>query len=135
MYAVCDLVLGIILMKTTNFVLKDFPAEPVLPSKLFTQPDQVRTYHGYTSPNTYSLISCFPNRNTTIFRLSNANTIFQIKLKISKREFILLYSCPGHVAANYHTFSQILFVTCIIVNLQVLIIKVGILLYHVTRSI
>ena len=55
MYAVCDLVLGIILMKTTNFVLKDFPAEPVLPSKLFTQPDQVRTYLGYTSPNTYSL--------------------------------------------------------------------------------
>ncbi|KAI0216629.1 hypothetical protein LSAT2_031380 [Lamellibrachia satsuma] len=40
LYAVCDLVLGIILSKTSNFMLKDFPAEPVLPAKLFTQPDQ-----------------------------------------------------------------------------------------------
>lgn len=40
MYAVCDLSLGLVMTKTANFVLKDFPAEPVLPAKLFTQPDQ-----------------------------------------------------------------------------------------------
>ena len=41
MYAVCDLALGLVMTKTANFVLKDFPAEPVLPAKLFTQADQV----------------------------------------------------------------------------------------------
>ena len=41
LYAVCDLAMGLVLTKTTNVVLKDFPAEPVLPAKLFTRPDQV----------------------------------------------------------------------------------------------
>ncbi|UYV72676.1 PDS5A [Cordylochernes scorpioides] len=42
LYAVCDLALGLILSKTTNFVYKDFPVEPVVPTKLFTEPDKVR---------------------------------------------------------------------------------------------
>ena len=45
MYAVCDLALGLIFTKSSNFVLKDFPAEPVLPAKLFTQPNSV-SKHG-----------------------------------------------------------------------------------------
>ncbi|XP_074650507.1 sister chromatid cohesion protein PDS5 homolog A-like [Tubulanus polymorphus] len=40
MYAVCDLAMGIVVTKTTSFILKDFLAEPVLPKKLFTRPDQ-----------------------------------------------------------------------------------------------
>ena len=42
MYAVCDLALSLVMTKTANFLLKDFPAEPCLPAKFFTQPDQVR---------------------------------------------------------------------------------------------
>ena len=41
LYAVCDLALHLVMTKTSSFVLKDFPAEPVLPAKLFTQADQV----------------------------------------------------------------------------------------------
>ncbi|XP_023237020.1 sister chromatid cohesion protein PDS5 homolog B-like [Centruroides sculpturatus] len=48
LYAVCDLALGLVISKTTNFVLKDFPVEPSLPSKLFTSLDKsysnVKTY-------------------------------------------------------------------------------------------
>ncbi|XP_014675735.1 PREDICTED: sister chromatid cohesion protein PDS5 homolog B-like [Priapulus caudatus] len=40
LYAVCDLALGIVMNKTTNFVLKEFPGEPVLPAKLYTNPDR-----------------------------------------------------------------------------------------------
>ncbi|KAK2159284.1 hypothetical protein LSH36_155g04017 [Paralvinella palmiformis] len=39
LYAVCDLALNLVLTKTGNLVLKDFPAEPVLPNKLFTTAD------------------------------------------------------------------------------------------------
>lgn len=42
LYAVCDLALGLVMTKTTSFVLKDFPQEPVLPSKLYTLPDKVQ---------------------------------------------------------------------------------------------
>ena len=41
MYAVCDLALSLVMTKTANFLLKDFPAEPCLPARFFTQPDQV----------------------------------------------------------------------------------------------
>lgn len=39
LYAICDLALNLIMTKASNFSLTDFPAEPVLPSKLYTQPD------------------------------------------------------------------------------------------------
>ncbi|XP_064481267.1 sister chromatid cohesion protein PDS5 homolog B-like [Ornithodoros turicata] len=42
LYAVCDLALGLVMTKTTSFVLKDFPQEPVLPSKLYTLPDKLQ---------------------------------------------------------------------------------------------
>ncbi|XP_070391470.1 sister chromatid cohesion protein PDS5 homolog B isoform X2 [Dermacentor albipictus] len=42
LYAVCDLALGLVMTKTTSFVLKDFPQEPVLPSKWYTLPDKVQ---------------------------------------------------------------------------------------------
>lgn len=48
LYAVCDLALGLVMSKTTNFVLKDFPVEPILPSKLFTEPDK-----NYNNTKTY----------------------------------------------------------------------------------
>lgn len=44
LYAVCDLALGLVLTKTTSFVLKESKAEPLLPSKLFTKPDKVGHY-------------------------------------------------------------------------------------------
>ncbi|XP_064636358.1 sister chromatid cohesion protein PDS5 homolog A-like [Lineus longissimus] len=37
LYAICDLAMGIIATKTTSFMLKDFPVEPVLPKKLFIE--------------------------------------------------------------------------------------------------
>ncbi|XP_064607690.1 sister chromatid cohesion protein PDS5 homolog B-like [Liolophura sinensis] len=40
LYAVCDLALGLVLTKTTSFVLKESKAEPLLPSKLFAKPDK-----------------------------------------------------------------------------------------------
>ncbi|XP_076319055.1 sister chromatid cohesion protein PDS5 homolog A-like [Tachypleus tridentatus] len=40
LYAVCDLAVGLLVSKTTSFVLKDFPVEPSLPSKLYTDPDK-----------------------------------------------------------------------------------------------
>lgn len=40
LYAVCDLALGLVMSKTTNFVLKEFPVEPKLPSKLYSEPDE-----------------------------------------------------------------------------------------------
>ncbi|XP_065319746.1 sister chromatid cohesion protein PDS5 homolog A-like isoform X2 [Gordionus sp. m RMFG-2023] len=39
LYAVCDIALGLIWTRSSTFVLKDFPAKPILPSKLFTKPD------------------------------------------------------------------------------------------------
>ncbi|GAB6027135.1 hypothetical protein CHUAL_013897 [Chamberlinius hualienensis] len=39
LWAVCDLALGLVLSKTSNFVLKEFPLNPTLPSKLFTEMD------------------------------------------------------------------------------------------------
>ena len=41
LYAVCDLAMGLVMTKTTNFVLKEFPAEPLLPAKLYTKIDLV----------------------------------------------------------------------------------------------
>lgn len=40
LYAVCDLALGLVMSKTSNFVLKEFPVEPKLPSKLYTALDK-----------------------------------------------------------------------------------------------
>lgn len=40
LYAVCDLGLGLLVTKGGSFVYKDYPAKPVLPLKLFTQPDE-----------------------------------------------------------------------------------------------
>ncbi|UYV72678.1 PDS5A [Cordylochernes scorpioides] len=58
LYAVCDLALGLILSKTTNFVYKDFPVEPVVPTKLFTEPDKVSLNNkSYLPPE---LISTLP---------------------------------------------------------------------------
>ncbi|XP_054711226.1 sister chromatid cohesion protein PDS5 homolog B-like [Uloborus diversus] len=48
LYAVCDLALNLIMSKTSNFVLKDFPAEPVLPAKFFTEMDR-----NYSNLKTY----------------------------------------------------------------------------------
>lgn len=42
LYAVCDLALGLVMTKTTSFVLKDFPQEPLLPSRWYTLPDKVQ---------------------------------------------------------------------------------------------
>ncbi|CAN7975235.1 unnamed protein product, partial [Ixodes persulcatus] len=42
LYAVCDLALGLVMTKTTSFLLKDFPQEPVLPSKWYTLQDKVQ---------------------------------------------------------------------------------------------
>ena len=41
LYAVCDLALGLVMTKSTAYIMKDFPADPVLPAKLFTNPDSV----------------------------------------------------------------------------------------------
>jgi len=38
---VCDLATALMMSKTANIVLKDSPAEPLLPQKLFTEPDLV----------------------------------------------------------------------------------------------
>lgn len=40
-YAVCDLAMNIILTKPTTVDIREFPAEPLLPSKLFQKPDVV----------------------------------------------------------------------------------------------
>lgn len=39
-YAICDLTKGLILSKTTNFLLVESPADPKLPSRLFTEVDK-----------------------------------------------------------------------------------------------
>ena len=60
MYAICDLALNLVLTKTSNFILKDFPAEPMLPGKLFTDPDPVNgtnySFHQRTEAFTKLLI-------------------------------------------------------------------------------
>lgn len=35
-YCACDLALGLVMSKTQNFLLKDFPVQPTLPGKYFT---------------------------------------------------------------------------------------------------
>jgi sister-chromatid-cohesion protein PDS5 len=35
-YCACDLALGLVMSKTQNFLLKDFPVQPSLPGKYFT---------------------------------------------------------------------------------------------------
>jgi sister-chromatid-cohesion protein PDS5 len=45
LYAVCDLALGLVLSKTNNFVLKEFPVEPTLPGKLYTDIDKNYNNH------------------------------------------------------------------------------------------
>ena len=35
-YCACDLALGLVMSKTQNFLLKDFPVQPSLPAKYFT---------------------------------------------------------------------------------------------------
>ena len=35
-YAACDLAMGLVMSKTQNFLLKDFPVPPSLPGKYFT---------------------------------------------------------------------------------------------------
>ena len=35
-YSCCDLALGLVMSKTQNFLLKDFPVSPTLPAKYFT---------------------------------------------------------------------------------------------------
>ena len=39
LYAVCDLANGLLLTKTANYIMKDLPHEPRMPSRLFTNPD------------------------------------------------------------------------------------------------
>lgn len=41
LYAVCDLALSLVMSKTTNFILKEYPVEPLLPNKLFVNADPV----------------------------------------------------------------------------------------------
>ncbi|KAG1710427.1 Sister chromatid cohesion protein PDS5 B [Nymphon striatum] len=45
LYAVCDLALSLVMSKTTNFILKEYPVEPLLPNKLYVNPDPT---HGNT---------------------------------------------------------------------------------------
>ncbi|KAG8200522.1 hypothetical protein JTE90_000597 [Oedothorax gibbosus] len=40
LYAVCDLGMSLVISKTTNFVVKEYPVEPTLPPKLYTEPDK-----------------------------------------------------------------------------------------------
>ncbi|GIX88952.1 sister chromatid cohesion protein PDS5 homolog B [Caerostris extrusa] len=40
LYAVSDLALSLVISKTTNFVVKEYPVEPTLPSKLYTEQDK-----------------------------------------------------------------------------------------------
>ncbi|KFM69554.1 Sister chromatid cohesion protein PDS5-like protein B-A, partial [Stegodyphus mimosarum] len=40
LYAVSDLALSLVISKTTNFVVKEYPVEPNLPTKLFTEQDK-----------------------------------------------------------------------------------------------
>lgn len=35
-YAACDLAMGLVMSKTQNFLLKDFPVPPSLPGKFYT---------------------------------------------------------------------------------------------------
>lgn len=69
LYAVCDLALGIVISKTTNFVLKDFPAEPCLPTKLYTSPDKkFNNMKNYLPPE---LITAPPKRSGFDIEISN----------------------------------------------------------------
>ncbi|CAM1154204.1 PDS5A (predicted), partial [Pycnogonum litorale] len=45
LYAVCDLALSLVMSKTTNFILKEYPVEPLLPNKLYVNADPT---HGNT---------------------------------------------------------------------------------------
>lgn len=36
-YAACDLALGLVMSKTQNFLLKEFPVQPSLPGKYFSR--------------------------------------------------------------------------------------------------
>lgn len=50
LYSLCDLALGLVMTKSSNLVLKEYPVEPALPSRLF-----VRAERGFVNPEFGSL--------------------------------------------------------------------------------
>lgn len=57
LYAVCDLSIGIAMSKATTFVVKEFPMEPILPKRLFTDVDANFLNMKYYLPAELAVIS------------------------------------------------------------------------------
>nr|XP_042896495.1 sister chromatid cohesion protein PDS5 homolog A isoform X2 [Parasteatoda tepidariorum] len=83
LYAVCDLALNII-MSQKNYILKDFPAEPVLNKRFFTDPDlsysNMRTYLPPEFLQEQPVQSCFEIDFAEMSKLQNTTSQIQTSL-------------------------------------------------------
>lgn len=71
LYAVCDLAMSLVISKTTNFVLKDFPVEFTLPEKLYTEQD--KTYCNLKTYLPQELVATPPKKSGLELEMLFAN--------------------------------------------------------------